>query len=1362
MSIYPEKIINEIIDQLDARTVLEAINYRTDTIQEISDTVKSFCPIHKEQVFRTLIINTQDKSYRCSYSLCPGNKGGDLIGLFALSYGLDYDQGVAKIAKDLNMEIELPTTQEFIDKTVEVAENYLELGVLDEAEKGFSKVVEIQPNNIEAQKGLLEIFNIQKNEELIINQLKLVVCLLLEMRQLEETLVYCTQLLDKIPESKEAHSWMIECHIGLEDYQAALGEYMNLADLHEADAEFDMALEIYRKIENLGLDIIDIYPHIINVLVASNRTEEAIQETLKRAENFRNAKEYNKTLDCYKYILELDESRNDIRKKYIQLAIKLGLSEEQIEECLRIIDDLLLQHALGEAVESLQTLLQTAPDNVKIIDKLIQVYLQQGRHDEAIILQLRLSHLYEKAERLEDALSTLQSILDNQPENIDALSHIASLLFKKGENSRAIETYKKIIEIQEQSQRFHEATSTYDKLIEIAPDEIIFKDQQIEILIKSNETEKAFSKAQELIDYLDAKKNYELVIEKIRFALTLKPETDPLIIRLADLLVRLKRITEARDEYYHAYDVLRKNKKLDQAASQLMRCLDINPNDQKAIFSLADTFIEIGDFRKALFHFKKLSSLLLDEGNLDEAEKVLQKIISLQPDDINTLILLVNIYQQLGYENEMVKTYEHLGNLYIEKEAYNKLIEVCQEILSLRPENISAHEKLIFVYENTNKKKEAIQFWFKLAEIYDHNDILAKEEDCFKSILKIDNANIEARRLYIFLLLKSDQKPSAYKEARVLSDQYIMRRQADQAIELYNQLINSDPEEISLNLHLLDLYKKANQNTQIVSQIQRLIAIYTQQDQLATVSEYYCQLLQYEPENVEFHNSLIDTYLTLQRNEEAKKQCFSLAEIYLKKEDMEKAEEVYQRVLSLNPEDQESFRRLIALNRKRGTFDKAIELINLLADLQCKQGEPQQAIDALREIFEFDALNIENYRRILNIYKEQEQLDKAIEMYLSLYEIFVNTGNIDEAIGTLKEAIDLKPDETQLRKKLVDAYITQDNIEEAVKESFRICDIYAKSELYQDVLNTLEEILEHDPNNIQAKKRRAETYALMGDEKRALTEFLKISSDLDKAFITTESGSAPTSAESYYAIQELPIVEDYTFDSFVVGTRNNFAYATSMAVAKAPAQNYNPLFLCSDVGLGKTHLIHAIANHIKKHHPEMKILYTNSEEFTTQLIDAIQNNTILQFRTRHKNTSALLLDDVQFLAGKERAQEEFFHVFNTLFQAKKQIVITSDRPPKDIAHLEKRLKSRFAAGIIVDIQPPDMVTRAAILKRERDHLPDVEVGDSIINLIAEKVDTNIRDLKGAFNQIIARQRISNQPITEEMVIQILDSLFEKV
>jgi chromosomal replication initiator protein DnaA len=1360
MSIYPEKTIKEVLSHLESDAVLDAIDYRTDTIQRIRDTVKCFCPIHKEQVFRTLIVSPKDKTYRCSYSLCPGNKGGDLISLYSLAKEMDYDQGLAELVEVLNLTIELPTTQEFIDKTVEVAENYLELGVLDEAEQGFTKIVEIQSNNIDAHKGLLEIYTLQKNEELIIQGLKNVVRLLISNREYESAMNYGNQLVEKKPESKEVHNYMVDCYLGLEDFNSALGEYMNLADLYEEDGEFDDALNIYHKIENLGLDIIDIYPHIINVLVASNRTEEAIQETIKRAENFKAAKEYEKTLDCYKYILELDETRNDIRKMYIELALEIGLTDSSIDESLRIIDEILAQHALGEALDALNSLLSAMPYDTKIIKKMIGVYIDQGREEEAEVLQLRISDLYDDAGNFDEAMAPLQVILENKPESIEALSRISAIYYKLDDRKKSIETYQTIIGIFHKNKEIDKAITTYDRLISIAPDDIEFKDRQIKLYIEAERKDEAFQKALSLVDYLEQKKKNELLIEKIRFALTLNPVADSLIIRLADILFRLKRVYEARDEYFHAYEVLRDMKKLDNAASQLLRCLDIDQEDRKALFALGETFMEIGDFRKALQHFKKLATILLDEKNLEEGEKVLQKIISIQPDDINTLNQLVSMYKQLGYENEVVDTYEKINNLYLQKEAFNKVIEICHEILEIRPENIAAHEKLINVYENTNRQNDAILLLFKMADIYEKNENLAREEECYQSILKKDNGNVDARRRQVFLLLKLSRKQPAHKEARILSDQYTMRSQPELAIKLYRKLLESDPDELPLNLHLLELYKKVDDKEKIISQIECLIKIYSERDQMVQVVDYYREILLFDSEKIEIRTSLIKALLQLERNDEAMHQSLELADLHLNYQCVEDAETVFEDMLEIQPENQLVYRKLIDLNRERGTMDKAIELINKLSDIQHKVGQSELAIDTLKEVFNFDALNIENHRRIINLQKESGLIDDAIEMSLTLYDLFNNTGNLEEGITTLKETIELKPEDTVLRKKLADAHINTGEVQEAIQELFRIYEIHIKQESYEEALNTLAEVLENDSGSLQARKRRAETYALMGDEKKALAEFMKLSSDLDSGRIASAAGpviQAPASE-----MEELPIVEEYTFDCFVVGSRNNFAYATAMAVAKAPAQNYNPLFLCSDVGLGKTHLIHAIANYIKKNRPELKILYTNSEEFTTQLIEAIQNNNMLQFRARHKNTDLLLLDDVQFLAGKERAQEEFFHLFNALFQAKKQIVITSDRPPKDIAHLEKRLRSRFGAGIIVDIQPPDMVTRAAILKKERDHMTDADVSDHIISIIAEKVDTNIRDLKGAFNQIVARHRITNQPITEEIVHRVLESLFEKV
>lgn len=223
----------------------------------------------------------------------------------------------------------------------------------------------------------------------------------------------------------------------------------------------------------------------------------------------------------------------------------------------------------------------------------------------------------------------------------------------------------------------------------------------------------------------------------------------------------------------------------------------------------------------------------------------------------------------------------------------------------------------------------------------------------------------------------------------------------------------------------------------------------------------------------------------------------------------------------------------------------------------------------------------------------------------------------------------------------------------------------------------------------------------------------------------------------------------YTFDSFVVGNNNRFAHAAALAVAEAPATSYNPLFIYGGVGLGKTHLMHAIGNEILRNNKNANILYVTSEKFTNQLINAIKDNKNEQFRSKYRNIDVLLIDDIQFIAGKERVQEEFFHTFNTLHESGKQVIISSDRPPKDINLLEDRLKSRFEWGLIADISNADYETRLAIL-RKKAQIDNIIIDDEILSNIANRIDTNIRELEGALNKLIARASLINSPITMEM------------
>ena len=268
--------------------------------------------------------------------------------------------------------------------------------------------------------------------------------------------------------------------------------------------------------------------------------------------------------------------------------------------------------------------------------------------------------------------------------------------------------------------------------------------------------------------------------------------------------------------------------------------------------------------------------------------------------------------------------------------------------------------------------------------------------------------------------------------------------------------------------------------------------------------------------------------------------------------------------------------------------------------------------------------------------------------------------------------------------------------------------------------------------------------------KTAIAEVLNKEFDVHYILLSNAPASVPKSkikSESYSNLNP-----KYTFDTFVIGSNNQFAHAASLAVAEDPGGGYNPLFIYGGVGLGKTHLMHSIAHFILEQNPESRVMYVTCESFTNEMIQSIRNKTTMDFRDKYRNIDVLLIDDIQFISGKESTQEEFFHTFNALHGAKKQIIISSDRPPKDIQTLEARLRSRFEMGLIADIQSPDYETRMAILNKKIE-TDNIFIEPSILEFIATNIKSNIRELEGSLNKIIALSRLKKQEINMNLVTE---------
>ena len=257
--------------------------------------------------------------------------------------------------------------------------------------------------------------------------------------------------------------------------------------------------------------------------------------------------------------------------------------------------------------------------------------------------------------------------------------------------------------------------------------------------------------------------------------------------------------------------------------------------------------------------------------------------------------------------------------------------------------------------------------------------------------------------------------------------------------------------------------------------------------------------------------------------------------------------------------------------------------------------------------------------------------------------------------------------------------------------------------------------------------------------------------------MSSESGNSVSKSTKAPARYESNLNPKYTFDTFVIGNSNSFAHAACVAVAESPAKSYNPLFLYGGVGLGKTHLMQAIGHHILETDSTQKVVYVSSEKFTNELVNSIKDDKNEEFRNKYRNVDVLLIDDVQFIAGKERTQEEFFHTFNTLHEANKQIIISSDRPPKDIPTLEERLRSRFEMGLITDIQPPDFETRIAIL-RKKAQMDNTEVPDEVTDYIAKNVKSNIRELEGALTRVMAYSSLTKKKVSLEVATEALKDI----
>ncbi|MBM3333630.1 tetratricopeptide repeat protein, partial [Candidatus Sumerlaeota bacterium] len=1335
------------------------INYRAETVQVAGDTIKSFCPIHQEQVFRTLFIDQRVRRYRCSYALCPGNKGGDLIDLYARARKIEYNDAAQQIVEALKIAVELPLTDDSIRRTMEIAENYSLLGAHQEAERCYKQVLSVQPDSVAALKGMLEVHRLRNEPEQVFAILERLVNLSWDQQDYTSAMAYCQHLLEKRPDDVAARMKYAECLMVQNEIQKALEEYMRLADYFETRKELDRALEIYRHIQAIGLELIDVYPYIIQLLVASNRKDEAVAEALNRAAVHESRGEWEAAVTCYRNAVDLEPARADVQEKLLDAMIKAGLDEGRIAEALQSVEQSIRAGAYGAAMHVIEKMLQARPGHIAVMTAQADVLERQGRKEAATETRLAIIAQLIKEKRTDVAARQLLQFSSLSELNVELLERVANSQRQCGLVAQATETYRAISERLLGQGRFEQAAAICETLLEINPDDVAQRERQIEFLERAGRADLAKEKSAAWIKSLIAKRQWNEARTAMAGALALAPKDPPLLELRAQLLCACGEPEEAREVYMALGQQYVAARQWDAAQRVVQSLLADNPNNVQGALLLADIGVAQNDTRAAREHLNRIAAQLLGQKDYAGAKAILTKVRDLAPDDMLVLTQLATVYENLGEDSQLLDCYRKLATAYMANEAYGQALKYCDDILTRDAENVWALEQKIRVYEKSDRARMIPEICLRLTQIYEKQGSPDQVHENFERALRLDPSHTEARVKYVRFLARSHRYEAASNHARVTIGQLIKENRTADAKQLIEELLAQAPDDIALRREMVELSRREGKLPEYISQCTQLINAYQRRNEMNEVVELYRDLLQYEPDNVTFRTQLIDALLRLKRRNEAIEQYFELAERYAKAEDHEDAEHTLMELLNHSPGNPRALEMLIETLIRADQSERAAERAHELSETYLSLGKTDKAIEVLQRVLAFEPENADVQNWLREITRRHGIQREAATDAFARAEVRLKKGDLDAAIKAHREAVALRPDNLSVRLRLADLLEQQGDVAASREELLRVAQFHAEQQQYDKALGVLDEVLARDPEHYGCRRLRAEIMARMGGRERPSEEPAKptaapLPSTASPSTVAVETAKAGVISGS------LPVVPDFTFETFVVGEHNRFAYATALGVAKAPAIHYNPLFLYSDVGLGKTHLINAIANHIIHERPEFRLLYTSGEEFTSQLVEAIQNNTLSALRNLYKSADVLLVDDIQFIAGQERAQEEFFLIFNALFQAKHQIIVTSDRPPKDIEHLEKRLRSRFGSGVIVDIQMPDAVTRAAILKKELERYPGLRIDTRLLSLIAERINTNIRELKGVLNHIRAKQEMSGAEIDEAFVVGILEMYSE--
>jgi len=1364
-SIYPDDVVKRVLSALAALDVLEFIDYRPDSLVREGGKVRCFCPIHRDTTFQSLVVDLNAKTFKCSRDDCPGTEGGDIVALAAWAVRTDYDTVLRRLVEEYAIKVVLPENPEAVNEALVEADNFASLAVASptnrdehrrDARERVDRVLAEDPENLLALRILKRLLDAEDPK----GELAAVVGRLADAELAAGNRDGFSRLLQKHLARDEGN---LVLRKRLADFFAennerdrAIEQYMIVADQAEVAGRFDAAIEAYRRLEAMGDTGIDAGAMISQLLVLLDRNKDAARQLAERAVYHIGRGESDQAVDLLERALEIDPLHGAAARAMLDVQIARGIEREEFMAAMRRVDGMMGKTLWSDAIAVLEGLAAAMPDDANVVERLYACHARARNAPMALAMQERLVTLYLKEGDRAAARTVLEDMLAARPDDVEALRRSVELALLDGDNESVIARGRSLAQVCERNGDAEGAVDAYRRMTAAAPDSTRVALEFADLLKRLDRRAEAVEVLGATIAVLREERNLLGLKDVLLEGLRLAPDHPDFLLAYAWTLETLGEGDKALEKRLAACRAMIRAGHASSAEEELKRVLEANPKLAAARELLAEALAARGKKDDAVRELSDLAASLADAKRFARARDTLERLVDLDPYNVDALARLAEACESIGEADAIATARERLLHVQRARQMHPDAAANARRMIELRPDRVDVHRELL----DALKLAGDAEGWANAARVFarllGESGDAPGERDTLAEIVARRPRDFEARERLLVVQRGVDGDSDALA-AEI--DAYAALCEQEGEIERGAEFLRSFRGQSSdsgiIGRRLVDLFQKASRTEQQEEELLALARRHEERGENAELVPLYRELLKLKPSDAALHRRLVATLLNLGRRDEAAEAAANLAELHARQHRYDDGEEAFREVLEIDPASERAWRGLASLHRERGGAEDAIAALRELALLRSERGDFDGAEAILREGFEIDADSPAVQREIANLWLAPRHLDgdRAARELETLADFHAARGGDDEAVAARREAIGLRPMDVDVRRRLAQFLLERGRRAAAVDELLAVGDAHLALEEHEAAFLVAEECLEISPGSLAARALRARVLEESGDAAGALREWREMAPEIARRPDTPVDDAPPRETP------RLQVVREYDFDRFVVGERNRFAHATALAVARAPGRTpHNPLFLHSDVGLGKTHLLHAIANAVAASSPEARVIYTNAEDFTSELVDAIGANAVGAFRAKYKSVDMLLLDDVHFLAGKETAQEEFFHIFNALFQARRQIVVTSDRPPRDIARLEKRLKSRFGAGVIVDIHAPEVETRLAILRRGAAERSDLRIPDDALALIAERVETNVRELKAALNQLVLHHEVGGEPLERETADRVLRKL----